>query len=121
MATLTGDSLRRQTDINEWYYKYRLDTLFVLQMLFLGMSLLVLLSVLSNYRIVSPVFVAYYAVLMLVGVFIVWYFKYKYNNDSRDFAQWDKRRFASDGKMSSNVSAEVRQALIEAAATKCKD
>jgi amino acid permease len=119
MATLTGDSLKRQTDINEWYYKYRLDTLFVLQMLFLGMSLLVLLSVLASYRIVSPFFVGYYAVLMLIGVFIVWYFKYKYNNESRDFAHWDKRRFPSDGKMSSNVSAEVRQALTQIAAEKC--
>ena len=121
MTELTGNSLRRQTDINEWYYKYRLDTLFVLQMLFLGLSLLVLLSVLATYRIISPLFVGYYTVLMLIGVFVVWLFKYKYNNDSRDFAHWDKRRFASDGKMSSNVSAEVRQALTQAAAAKCTD
>ena len=121
MTTLTGDSIKRQTDINEWYYNYRLDTLFVLQLLFLGLSFLVLLSILASYRIVSPLFVGYYTVLMFIGILMVWYFKYRYNSEYRDFAHWDKRRFASDGKMSSNVSAEVRQALTQVAAAKCAD
>jgi len=119
MATLTNDSLKRQTDINEWYYKYRLDTLFVLQILFLGLSVLVLLSVMSSYRLISPMFVAYVAVFVFLTVFLVWYFKYAFNKSTRDFYHWDKRRFASDGNVAPYVTAEVRQAMTQIMETSC--
>jgi hypothetical protein len=120
MSNLSADSLKRQTGINEWYFNYRLDTLFVLQLLFLGLSLLILLTILSKYGIVSSVFVGYYTILMLVGVFIVWYFKYIYNANNRDFYHWDKRRFASDGKVNPSISMETKIALTQTAASKCQ-
>ena len=120
MSKLTSDSLKRQTDINEWYYNYRLDTLFVLQLLFLGLSLLVLLTVLSTYRIVPPIFVGYYAGMMFLTVFLVWYFKYSYNSTTRDFYNWDKRKFSSDGNVKPFVTADVRQAMSQIMESNCQ-
>ena len=120
MSKLSADSLKRQTGINDWYYNYRLDVLFILQLLFLGMSILVILSIMTRYHIISPVFVSYYAILMLFGVAAVWYFKTNYTNTSRDFYHWDKLRFPSDGNMSSNMSIELKNALTQAAASQCR-
>jgi uncharacterized membrane protein len=118
MSNITKDSERRQAQINEWYYQYRLDTLFVLQLLFLGLSVILLFTVLSKYRIISPVFVMYGAAVVLIMVFIVWYFKYTYNKNTRDFYAWDKRRFPGDGTTSS-ISMEVRAAMNDIL-SKCK-
>jgi len=110
MSNITKDSENRQTQINNWYYQYRLDTLFVLQFMFLGLSIILLFTVLSKYRIISPYFVIYSAVFILIMVFIVWYFKYTYTKNTRDLYNWDKRKFPGDGTTSS-ISMEVRAAM----------
>ena len=110
MSDITKDSERRQAQINDWYYRYRLDTLFVLQLLFLGLSVILLFTVLSKYGILSPMFVIYGAAVILIAVFIVWYFKYSYNKNTRDLYNWDKRKFPGDGTTSS-ISMEVRAAM----------
>lgn len=113
MDNLTGDSLKRQTEINSWYYNYRLDTLFVLQLLFLGLSVIVLMSILSRYRIIPTIFVIYFAVFIILSVFFVWYYKYTYNKNTRDFYHWDKRRFAKDGAEVPALTPEVRAAMAQ--------
>jgi hypothetical protein len=123
MSTPTGDSIKRQTEINEWSYHSRLETLFILQLLFLGMSSLIFLSILASYEIISPYFVGYYTVCVLIVLATVWYFKRAYNNGTRDPNEWGKRRFPNDGALSSNLSMETRQALVQSAivgaASKC--
>jgi hypothetical protein len=123
MSTPTGDSMKRQTEINDWYYNSRLETLFILQMLFLGLSFMIFLSILASYQIISPYFVGYYAICVFIVLAMVWYFKNKYNKNNRDQNEWGKRRFPNDGVMSSNVSMETRQALVQSAmlgaASKC--
>jgi hypothetical protein len=118
MTNITKDSERRQAQINDWYYNYRLDTLFVLQLLFLGTSVILLFTVLSKYRVLSPLFVIYSAVLILIMVLIVWYFKYSYTKSTRDLYNWDKRKFSGDGQTSA-ISAEVRVAMNNILST-CK-
>ena len=123
MSTPTGDSIKRQTEINDWYYHSRLETLFILQLLFLGLSFMIFLSILASYQIISPYFVGYYAVCVFIVLAAVWYFKNSYNKNNRDPNEWGKRRFPNDGAVSSNVSMETRQALVQnamvGAASKC--
>ncbi len=71
------------------------------------------MTILSKYKIVSPLFVVYFAVLIAILLLIVWVFKYKYNTDTRDFYHWDKRRFAGDGKLESAVTPAVQQAMSD--------
>jgi hypothetical protein len=123
MSTPTGDSIKRQTEINDWYYHSRLETLFILQLLFLGLSFMIFLSILASYQIISSYFVGYYAVCVFIVLAAVWYFKNSYNKNNRDPNEWGKRRFPNDGAVSSNVSMETRQALVQnamvGAASKC--
>ena len=119
MSNLTSDSVSRQTTINEWYYNYRLDTLFVLQLVFLGISVILLMTILSKYRIISPVFVIYASVIIVILLFLVWYFKYSFNKNTRDFYQWDKRKFSGDGHFKSVVTPEVQAAMNQILATGC--
>jgi hypothetical protein len=111
MSSVSPDSLHRQTAINEWYYKYRLDTLFVLQLAFIGFSFVLLMAVLSKYGMISPMFVVYSGIFIVLFLFIVWYFKYTYSNSTRDLYHWDKRKFAGDGTMNSAISTDVQRAM----------
>jgi hypothetical protein len=111
MSNITPDSLNRQAEINDWYYKYRLDTLFILQLLFLGLSFIIFMSILAKYKLVSPVFVVYSAIIIAVLLFVVWYLKYKFNNETRDLYHWDKRKFSGDGKTSSSITPGVQQVI----------
>uniref|UniRef100_A0A6C0K5W8 Uncharacterized protein n=1 Tax=viral metagenome TaxID=1070528 RepID=A0A6C0K5W8_9ZZZZ len=111
MATnITTDSKRRQTEINNWYYNYRLDTLFILQLTLLAFSIILLFSIFSKYRLISPIFIVYITVFFLLFIFIVWYFKYSYSKNTRDFYHWNKRRFTGDGETTA-IPMEVRSAM----------
>ena len=116
MDQSSADSMKRQTDINEWYYQYRLETLFIFQLAFIGFSLLVLLTILSKYSIIPGIFVRYFAILFFIGIFAIWYFKSTYNNNIRDPNVWDKRRFPQDSTtysaFNSNMKAAITQGLI---------
>jgi hypothetical protein len=111
MSNISPDSLNRQAEINDWYYKYRLDILFILQLVFIGISFTVFMSVLSKYRILSPVFVVYFTIFVGLLLILIWYFKYSFNNNIRDLYHWDKRKFPNDGKLESSVSPAVQQAM----------
>jgi len=119
MSNLTNDSKMRQAAINEWYYNYRLDTLFVLQLVFLGFSLILLMTILSKYKIVSPFFVIYTSVVIIVLLVFVWYFKYIFTKNTRDSYHWDKRNFNGDGKLKSGLTPEVQAAMQQILTTKC--
>ena len=120
MSNLTTDSITRQTSINEWYYKYRLDILFVLQLAFLGFSVILLMTILSKYRVVSPLFVIYASVVILVLIFLIWLFKYLFNKNTRDFYQWEKRKFSGDGQMKSAITPAVQAAMTQILEAGCR-
>jgi len=113
------DLMKRQTGINEWYYRYRLETLFVLQLLFIGLAGLVILSVLSSYSIVPGIFVMYYGVLMVATIFLITYFKYTYNLNVRDYSHWDKRRFAADSTTQSPFTSTMKAAITQGIVSTC--
>ena len=119
MSSISPDSLNRQSEINDWYYKYRRDTLFILQLVFIGVSVILFMTILTKYRILSPLFVMYSAVFIAIMLFVVWYFKYKFTNETRDLYHWDKRKFPGDGKLESAITPAVQQAMSDILAS-CK-
>jgi len=121
MNNLTNDSIARQTTINDWYYNYRLDTLFVLQLVFLGFSMILLMTILSKYKIISPLFVVYVSVIILILLFLVWFFKMSFNKDSRDLYEWNKRKFPGDGRMNSTITPEIQAAMEQIVAAGCNN
>jgi len=113
------DSVKRQTGINTWYYKYQLEMLFIMQLAFIGLSSLLLLSILSSYGLVPGIFVMYYGVLMVFVVCAIWYFKSEYTTKQRDFYHWDKKRFSADSTTHSPFNSNVKAAVTTAAAAHC--
>jgi len=113
------DSIKRQTGINEWYYHYRLETLFIMQLLFIGFSSIVLLSVLASYLIVPKMFVIYYSVLVIGIIAAIWYFKWTYTSNTRDYYHWDKKRFPQDTSTYSAYNSAMKAAIASQIAAHC--
>jgi hypothetical protein len=83
----------RQNEINDWANFNKLDTLFIMQILFVSLSLVGILAyLLSNGTINHSLFafvsysIAAVAILMLV-------FRWRYTNVARDGRYWHKARF----------------------------
>jgi hypothetical protein len=87
----------RQHEINEWSNFNKLDTLYIMQILFVSLSLVAILAfMLSHYLITSTLFafasfvIAAISVLMLV-------IRWRYTNVARDGRYWHKARFPREG------------------------
>lgn len=87
----------RQNEINEWSNFNKLDTLYIMQILFVSLSLVAILAfMLSHYLITSTLFafasfvIAAISVLMLVV-------RWRYTNVARDGRYWHKARFPREG------------------------
>ena len=107
------DSIKRKITINEWYYQYRLETLFIFQIIFIGIAGLLLLSILSSYGIIPRLFVIYYTIIMVGIIGTVWYFKSNYTKNVRDPYHWDKKRFPADSTTSSPINSNMKAAITQ--------
>ena len=50
-------SIEKQTEINEWSYNSKRDTLFFFQLVFIGLTILIFMYSLSNAGIINNTFV----------------------------------------------------------------
>jgi hypothetical protein len=89
----------RQHEINDWANFNKLDTLFVMQILFISLTLISILSyLLMNGTITHALFaflcysIAAVAIMMLV-------FRWRYTNVARDQRYWHKTRFQRQHKV----------------------
>jgi FlaA1/EpsC-like NDP-sugar epimerase len=86
----------RQTEINEWSYNNKMDTLFVFQLLFISMLIVSILMMFSYQGAVGRTFVWYtFGVLVFVNVIVI-INRSMYTNNVRDKKQWDKVLFGGD-------------------------
>lgn len=88
----------RHNEINEWANLNKLDTVFVMQILFISLTLVAILSyMLTNGYISHSLFaflcysIAAVAIMMLV-------FRWRYTNVARDGRYWHKTRFQRQNK-----------------------
>lgn len=113
------DSATRQRMVNEWEYNHKLDLLFSLQLLFLGLMIVAILASLAKYGLFTFTFVTYVAVLVLIIVGIIWVLRSRYTQNIRDRFFWSKRNFSGDGQIPSNISPETLKAQAELANQVC--
>jgi hypothetical protein len=104
----------RQNEINEWTNFNKLDTLYIMQILFISLSFVGILAfLLSNGAIDQTLFafvsftVAAIAVLMLIV-------RWRYTNVARDGRYWHKSRFP---RQSNTYTAPLCPPTVEAAPT----
>jgi protein-S-isoprenylcysteine O-methyltransferase Ste14 len=113
---ISNDSLQRQRQVNQWSYQEKMETLFMFQLTFLLLMLLVITSSLAKMGLIS----VYISVLIGVGAAVIlgfiWLFRYSFTLNIRDRREWNKRYFSGDYTKAPTISAD---ALANAA--KCKD
>lgn len=90
------DTQDRQARIAEWTYRDKMETLFVLQLLFLGIMTTALFATLSRVGFFEPRVVYVVGATALIVVALVWYFRSAYTKGARDKHTWDRRYFSGD-------------------------
>ncbi len=106
MEPASIDSLERQTEINEWEYHNKLDTLFMLQLTYLGLVILVILSVLWKYELMNIAFILLVGIILLTCLALLWFYRAAYTRNVRDKVNWDRRRFEGDGTLPPALSPD---------------
>jgi hypothetical protein len=87
---------KRQNEINEWEAGNKRDTLFVYQMMLVGLSITIILAYLMSIGIIGS-YLFYGLVLIIVLIFIFTIVnRAQYTNAIRDRRFWNKRRFPTD-------------------------
>ena len=95
------DLATRQTQVNEWAYNNKMDTLFVFQILFISLLFVTILLVLKGQGLVGAGFVWYsmFVVLLLDVIIIV--NRSVYTNTRRDSRFWSRKHFGDDNNKDS--------------------
>jgi hypothetical protein len=90
------DTQDKQARIAEWTYRDKMETLFVLQLLFLGIMTTALFAILSKLGFFDSRIVYVVGATVLIVVTLVWYFRSAYTKGTRDKYTWDRRYFSGD-------------------------
>lgn len=101
------DSIERQTEINEWEYQRKLETLFMLQLIYLAFVVLIILSVMWKYSLTSIGLILIIGLLAIAGIIALWFYRASYTRNVRDKTHWSKRRFPGDAETAPAVAPDV--------------
>jgi len=87
------DLTRRQTEINEWYFEDKLETLFFLQMFFIVLLAMAIIMYLFKNNFITAPFATYLTVILFLIVVGTGLYRNRYTTDFRDARFWSKRNF----------------------------
>jgi hypothetical protein len=98
----------RQTEINEWAYNNKMDTLFVFQVLFLSILIVSILMMFSYSGVIGKAFVWYvFTILVMVDIIII-INRSIYTDRTRDRTQWNRIRFPGDNELISPKGVDTQ-------------
>jgi hypothetical protein len=92
------DLTRRQTEINNWYYENKRETLFVLQMVLLVMLAVTIILGLTAKGWLTQDGADYLMIFVIVVGGGTWLYRWYYTANIRDARYWSRRNFQEDGK-----------------------
>jgi hypothetical protein len=97
------DLMDRQVELNEWTYHDKMETLFMSQMIFMGLLVAAIFTILSKYGFFNRGFVYIIMVIISIVIGLVWFFKDAFTRNVRDRRYWNKRHFTGDSKTDSVI------------------
>jgi len=112
-------SIEKQTEINEWSYNSKKDTLFLFQLAFIGLTLGVVLFWVASTGMIGDTLVMYIMIIIFVILAVVWYMRYTYTKDTRDKVHWNKKVFSEDVKKPSPLPANVVASIASSTNESC--
>jgi hypothetical protein len=86
----------RQAEINEWAYSDKMDTVFVLQVLFIGLVMISILFYSQTLGYFGSGFAWYGTIVVGMLVTTVILARVSYTNARRDSRYWNRRKFDED-------------------------
>jgi hypothetical protein len=112
-------SVEKQTEINEWSYNSKRETLFFFQLVFIGLTITIVMYSMSSAGLLSDIFVLYVMIVIFALLGLIWYTKAVYTRSNRDKTHWNKQVFPEDGKKPSTLSPTVVNSVATATAAAC--
>lgn len=100
-----SDLLKRQTEINVYSYQNKLDTLFVFQLVFIGIAFVCTTMFLNKQGIIPYSFVIYGGIVTCVILILLILNRIMYTNSRRDSRYWNRIHFGDDGRLKSVLPA----------------
>ena len=100
-------SVLRQSQINEWYYQMKLESLFISQLCFIGLSFVIIMFSLSSAGLFGRAVVYYSIVIILIILFFIWVSKHLYDRNTRDKRTWNRMVFSGDYSKPATIPSEV--------------
>lgn len=114
---ITADSTKRQVELNQWEYSYKMNTLFMMQFVFIALNIMIVLMCLYKYGFFKLPFVVFVYIVMLVILVFVGIIRDKaFNHDDR---YWTKMNFPTDGKIVSNISPDAVASIASQQQAQC--
>jgi len=98
------DLANRQTQVNEWAYNNKMDTLFVFQLMFISLLFVTILMVLKAQGFIAAGIVWYVMALLLIIVIIIIINRSVYTNTRRDTRYWTRKHFGEDNTKASPLA-----------------
>ena len=98
MPSPSSDSINRQIQINEWQYNSKMDTVFTLQLLFIGVSIAAIVFYFKKAGQVGAAFTYYVTGLTLLLITAIIVNRVFFTSARRDPKYWHRFRFNDDGQ-----------------------
>jgi hypothetical protein len=99
------ESAGRQLEISEWQYNSKMETVFVMQLLFLAIVIISIVFYFNSVGILGTSFSWYVTILTALVLLLVIINRIMYSSARRDTRFWNRRRFAEDNTKTSTTSA----------------
>jgi hypothetical protein len=93
VSEVNNDLVNRQHEINEWSNSNKLDTLYVIQVLFVCLSLIGILAALFSMGMITKTPFLAISMFLLVIFVIVLIMKWRFTSVIRDEQYWNKMKF----------------------------
>lgn len=93
-SEINNGVIGRQNEINEWSNFNKLDTLYVLQILFISLSLIGILTFLLSNGLISQTLFAFLCYTIAALAILTLVIRWRYTNVVRDGRYWHKAKFA---------------------------
>ena len=97
IAKRNADTAGRTQEIKEWYYNNKLDTLFVFQLIFIGVCLLAVIATLAKMGFISNAIVGILIGILIVVLILLITNRAIYTEKVRDKRYWSKRMYGVVG------------------------
>ena len=87
------DLTRRQAEINDWYFNDKLETLFFLQVFFIVVLSMAIVTYLQKNGFITSQFAVYLTAILVFVVIGTGLYRNRYTKEFRDSRFWSKRNF----------------------------